>query len=808
LFTVAFGTQEGIALPLTIARSPLVLQVAKSSPRRVLALAASLLSFFVGTATAGPRAKDTASFAKLHIPLLAKRPTIEDFLSMRPSGEAAAQMLKVEGFLQRDPKDGQPITQKTEVYLGYTKEALYVVCLCFDSEPNKIRAHMVRREQINDDDQFGFVLDTFSDRKTGVFFYANPYGVQQDGIWNDFNEPDYSYDMLWNSQGRITPQGFVLWFEIPFRSLRFPRTPDQDWGIFFERDIRRNFEFSFYPRITSNAQGFLTQETKMDGMRDISPGRNIQFIPYGSLRSFRALDDRPGGVPQFFGKSFEPRGGLDSKIVFKDWLVFDSTINPDFAQIESDEPQTTVNQRFEVFFPEKRPFFLENSSYFDTPINLVFTRRIADPQYGLRLTGKRGPWSIGTFFADDQSPGGSVHPTDPLHDHRAYFDIVRVNRDIGKQSTIGFIYTDRELNTVPNTACTDNRCIIKSNRVGGIDAKITFTKTWYTQIQALASSTDFNDGSHKGGPAFHYWLEHSTRKVEYNVMYQDTSEGFQTETGFFRRPDVRRFSQFAMYRFRPEGKHLVWHGPSVFTINNWDHKGNRLEWFTNANYRVLFQRQVFFGAFANMGHELLRPIDFSALPDNRDFAHHHYGFFFQNGFSKRVSTNGEVGWGIDTNYDAPLGPPLVAPFLAKSSYAQIALTLRPVGKLTIDNTYLLSRLRSMSNGPGIFDNHIIRSKWNYQFTREFSLRFIGQYTATLANQNLTSLQTTKNFNADVLFTYLLHPGTAIYFGYNSNLQNLDPSLTFDPNGNLNRLRDRYINDGRQLFVKVSYLFRF
>ncbi|HWT87573.1 MAG TPA: DUF5916 domain-containing protein, partial [Candidatus Angelobacter sp.] len=484
------------------------------------------------------------------------------------------------------------------------------------------------------------------------------------------------------------------------------------------------------------------------------------------------------------------------------------TINPDFAQVESDEPQTTVNQRFEVFFPEKRPFFLENSSYFDTPINLVFTRRIADPQYGLRLTGKRGPWSIGTFFADDQSPGGSVAPADPLHDHRAYFDIVRVNRDIGKQSTIGFIYTDRELNTVPNTTCTDNRCIIKSNRVGGIDAKITFSKTWYTQIQALASSTDFNNGSHKGGPAFHYWLEHSTRKVEYNVMYQDTSEGFQTETGFFRRPDVRRFSQFAMYQFRPEGEHLVWHGPSVFTINNWDHKGNRLEWFTNANYRVLFQRQVFFGAFANMGHELLRPVDFSALPANRDYAHHHYGFFFQNGFSKRVSTNGEVGWGIDTNYDAPLGPPLVAPFLAKSSYAQIALTLRPVGKLTIDNTYLLSRLRRMSNGPGIFDNHIIRSKWNYQFTREFSLRFIGQYTATLANQNFTSLQTTKNFNADVLFTYLLHPGTAIYFGYNSNLQNLDPSLVPDKNGNLPRLQDRYINDGRQLFVKVSYLFRF
>jgi hypothetical protein len=753
---------------------------------------------------AGPPGKDPATFTNLHIPRLEHRPAITDFLTMQPSPAFVGKMLKVEGFMQRDPKDGSPISQKTEVYLGYTNQNLYVVCVCFDSEPNKIRAHMVRREQINDDDQFGFVLDTFSDRKNGLFFYTNPLGVQQDGIWNDFQEPDYSYDMLWNSQGRITPQGFVVWFEIPFRSLRFPRNPEQTWGLFFERDIRRNFEFSFYPHISSNTQGWLTQETHADGLRDISPGRNMQFVPYGSLRSFRGLDDRPGGVPHFFGKSFEPRAGLDSKIVLKDSLVFDATVNPDFAQVESDEPQITVNQRFEVFFPEKRPFFLENSGYFGTPINLVFTRRIADPDYGLRLTGKQGPWSIGAFFADDKSPGDSVAPADPLSGAKAYFGVLRVNHDIGKQSTIGLIYTDRELATEPNTACTDNRCIVGSNRVGGVDAKITFSPTWYATAQALVSSTDFNNGFHKGGPDFWEYVEHSTRKVEYNVLYQDTSEGFHTETGFFRRPDIRRFSQFALYRFRPEGKHLVWHGPSLFTINNWDHKGTRLEWFANTNYRFQFQRQTFLGFFGNLGHERLRPSDFSALPDNRDYAHRHTGFFFQSAFFKQVSLNGEIGWGTDTNFDPALGPPV----LANSSYAQIYLTLRPTGKLTIDNTYLLTRLRSLNQGPGIFDNHIIRSKWNYQFTREFSLRFIGQYAAVLANQNLTSLQTTKNFNADLLFTYLLHPGTAVYVGYNSNLQNLDPSLSQDSNGNLLHIPNRFLNDGRQIFVKISYLFRF
>ncbi|PYT49135.1 MAG: hypothetical protein DMG44_11820 [Acidobacteria bacterium] len=758
---------------------------------------------------ADPPAKDSVPFTNLHIPHLENRPAIADFITMQASSAVARKMLKVEGFIQRDPKDGSPISQKTEVYLGYTDQNLYVVCVCFDSEPDKIRAHMVRREQINDDDQFGFVLDTFSDRKNGLFFYVNPLGVQQDGIWNDFQEPDYSYDMLWNSQGKITPQGFVVWFEIPFRSLRFPRNPEQTWGIFFERDIRRNFEFSFYPHISSNTQGWLTQETHADGLREISPGRNIQFVPYGSLRSFRGLDDRPGGVPHFFGKSFEPRAGIDSKIVLKDSLVFDATLNPDFAQVESDEPQVTVNQRFEVFFPEKRPFFLENAGYFATPTNLVFTRRIADPDYGLRLTGKRGPWSLGAFFADDKSPGDSVAPADPLSGSKAYFGVLRVNHNIGKQSTIGLIYTDRELATVPNTACSENRCIVGSNRVGGIDAKITFSPTWYATVQALVSSTDFNDGRHKGGPAYYGWVEHSTRKVEYNALYQDTSEGFQTETGFFRRPDVRRYSQFALYRFRPEGKYLVWHGPGLFTINNWDHKGTRLDWFANANYRFSFQRQNFLGFFGNLGHERLRPSDFSALPGNRDYAHRHTGFFFQSGFFKQVTLNGEIGWGTDTNFDAASASPLFGrPFLANSSYAQIFLTVRPTGKLTVDNTYLLTRLRGPNQGPGIFDNHIIRSKWNYQFTREFSLRFIGQYAAVLANPNLTSLQTTKNFNADLLFTYLLRPGTAVYLGYNSNLQNLDPTLSQDSNGNLLHTPNRFLNDGRQIFVKVSYLFRF
>ena len=564
----------------------------------------------------------------------------------------------------------------------------------------------------------------------------------------------------------------------------------------------------------------------MDGMKNISPGRNLQFIPYVSMRTFRELDDREPNRPHFHGKHVEPRIGLDAKAVIKDSLVLDATINPDFAQVESDEPQITVNQRFEVLFPEKRPFFLENSTFFNTPINLVFTRRIVEPEYGIRLTGKVGPWAIGGLFANDKSPGKSVPSSDALAGAKANYGVVRVSHDLGKESSIGLIYTDRELQTVnpAQTLCTSDSCIIAANRVGGIDAKLKLTSKWNVTGQAITSYTKFNDGTHKGGPSYVLSEEFSSRNWEHQGEYDDTAEHFETATGFFRRPDLRHFEQFTLRRFHRESKWLQWHGPGLYAQKEWDHKGTRLNWFANANYRFILPRQIDFGFFGNISHERLRPVDYSALFANRDYAHNTHGFFFDFGYFKPFSMGGEVSWGRGTNYD-PARPILVngqfvcrdgitpdlstcRPQLAKSTNARIFTTVRPIKGLTVETSYLLSRLRDEVNSHSDFNNHIVRSKWNYQFTREFSLRFIGQYSALLANQLNTSLQSTKNFNADVLFTYLVHPGTAVYVGYNSNLQNLDPALGLDPNGNINRSRDHFINDGRQLFVKVSYLFRY
>ena len=761
------------------------------------------------------------SFTTLQIPHLAREPKLEDFADMQLSPAVAGTMLKVDQFWQHDPIDGQPISQKTEAYLGYTDKNLYVVFLAFDNDSAHIRNHMVRREQINEEDQVGIFLDTFHDRRHCVFFFINPSGVQQEGTFFEGQQDiDLSWDTIWKSETRVSKKGWIGFISVPFKSLRFRSTKAvQDWGFLLERDIpHNNTEHSFFPHYSMNVQGLLPQEGALTGLKDISPGRNFQLIPYVSGRSYRSVDQRDPLNPTFEAKTFDAKAGLDAKAVIKDSFVLDATINPDFAQVESDEPQITVNQRFEVLFPEKRPFFQENSGYFATPINLVFTRRIADPLYGVRLTGKKGPWSVGTLFADDQSPGESVAPNDPLWGRQAYFGIVRVSREIGKNgSNIGLIYTDRELETVPNTTCTADPCVTRTNRVGGIDAHFRFNKNWQLDLQAVNSLTRFNDGTSEHGAGYFLYLERSSRNVEINSMYKDNAPGFQTRTGFFQRPDIRWFSNYAQRRFYVEGKHLLWHGPSISTRNIWDHNGLRIEYFTNVNYKWFFSNRNNLGIYANYGHERLRPADYSQLTSNIDVPHDQFGFFFNSQYFNWLTLAMEANIGRDTNYDpvqcgstigdCPITPLLPGP--GKSRFAQVSATFRPNRGLTVENTFFYYSLRDVNTNLNFINNYIARSKWNYQFTRAFSLRLIGEYNGNIANPGFTSLQNAKSFNADVLFTYMVHPGTAIYVGYNSDLANIYRPLTSSPTDYTELLRsNRYLNDGRQLFVKVSYLLRF
>jgi hypothetical protein len=753
---------------------------------------------------------------ELVIPRVDRAPTLEDFLDMKPGPAVAGKLVKVDDFRQLRPSDGKQSTERTEAYLGYDSENLYAIFIAFDSEPQKLRARMVSRENFVTehgdmvDDGVSVSLDTFNDQRRGYVFQVNPYGVQWDGIYSDNRGFDSSFDTVWHSRAKITGRGFIVWFAIPFKSLRFSSAPEQTWAILLNRDIPRKSEVVFWPIYSSKINGYINQAAPLKGLKDISPGRNMQFIPYGAVRSFRALDERDANAPAFRGKRAEFDGGVDAKFVIKDSLVLDVAVNPDFAQVESDEPQVTANERFELFFPEKRPFFLENSSFFQTPINLLFTRRIADPQFGLRLTGKMGKWAVGALFADDQAPGKSVPKKDPMAGQRAFLGALRASRDIFKQSTIGFFYSDREfrgdlagrtLSDLPEIAQT------RSNRVAGIDGRFRLDQSWVAAVQAATSTSRFLDGTHSAGPAYEATLNRRGRQFNANSRFSDRSPGFNTDAGFIPRTDIRDFAQNLSYRWRPEGKRFIAWGPNFMAGGTWDHSGARLNWIAFTQLAFEFTAQTNFQLNYATESELLRPADFSSLMANRNYHRVTRGFSFASSALRQVDVRGEFRFGQRINIDPP---GTLQPELADRASGNFSMTIRPHHQLRIDNSYLFFRLTDRSNQLSIFNNHIIRSKWNWQFNRELSLRVILQYDALLANQFNTSLETTKNFNADLLFTYLPHPGTALYVGYNSNLQNLDVSPCSVPaTCSTQTIRtDRFLNDARGFFVKFSYLFRF
>jgi Domain of unknown function (DUF5916) len=745
------------------------------------------------------------------IPRVSSPPKLSDFLDMKPNVAMTGKMLKIQGFIQRTPKDNVAPNQRTDVYLGYDSNYLYVVFVAFDNEPNKVRSHMTVRDHLTGDERLDLFLDTFHDHRHAYVFTVNPFGLQQDGSYEENASPNYdsSFDTVWKSKGQRTSRGFIVWEAIPFKSLRFPATPKQTWGILFIRWIPRNNGSDTWPRVSTRIQGRLGQEATLEGLDSISRGHNMQFIPHAYERSYRALDTRDPNNPQFVSSRFDPQVGLDGKTVLKDSLVLDATVNPDFSQVESDQPQVTVNQRFAVNFPEKRPFFLENANFFQTPLNLFFSRDIADPQFGVRLTGKVGHYAIGTLLADDQSPGEVVPPGDPLAGKRAHFAVVRVNRDVGKQSTIGMIYTDREFAG-------------GYNRVGGIDGHFKFTPNWTLDWQGVTSATSLPGGPRSAGPAYKLHLQRTGYQFYYDLDYDDLSPGFNTQTGFLGndtvdrfvpysrsiprpavRPDFRSLGQFITYRFRPEGKALISWGPSLYVDPVWDHAGNQLDTYYDTGWSWEMTGQTYFEVYQAADHELLRPRDFPVLPANRVYVHQHKGIYFGSQYIQPFTFKATYEWGTDVNFVPPAGQ---APLLANLTHGEVTMTIRPLTKLEVDNTYLLERLTSREGGASIFNNHIIRSKWNWQFSPRLGVRTIFQYNTILPNEEMTSLQPTKQFNADFLVSYIVSPWTALYVGYNSDQQNINliPTST----GSELLRTNRFLNDGRQFFVKFSYYFGF
>jgi hypothetical protein len=492
---------------------------------RITLFSLALCSWAVSAAAQAP------SVPTLVIPRIASAPNLEAFVSMRPADSVVAGMTRVEGFTQRWPDDGKPERFKTVAYLGYTDEALHAVYLAFDPDPPALRAHMLRREEVFavNDDEVEMRIDTYGDRRQSYYFVSNPLGVQLDAAWPEVGgQYDESFDLVWHSRGLRTPQGFVVSMSIPFRSLRFKPDAHQVWGIYLGRWIPRSGEWNFWPPISNRQQSYLAQMARLEGISNVTRGRGVQLIPYASYRAFRALDQRDRARPHYVRDAVDPNIGADAKLIVRDSLVFDATVNPDFSQVESDAPQITANQRFEVFFPEKRPFFLENAGFLQTPINLMFTRRIADPQAGGKLTGRAGAWSLGTLITDDEAPGKRVAESDPASGSRAWIGAARASRNLFGQSSVGAIFTHRGL---------DGR----TNTVAGLDSRLRLGKVWTADGQLAISRLEA--AAAESGSAYFLALSRNGRTVSARTEIDGRSPDFVADLGFVPRVDVHEITQ-------------------------------------------------------------------------------------------------------------------------------------------------------------------------------------------------------------------------------------------------------------------------
>ena len=481
-------------------------------------------------------ARPAPTFAQVTIPRVTSPPKLENFLTMKPSSQWQGKLAKVDNFTQRTPSDGEPASQRTEAYLGYDDKNLYAIFICFDNDPQKVRARLSRREDVFDDDSVELMLDTFHDHRRAYAFFSNPLGVQADALWTEGQEWDFSFDTVFDSEAKITAEGFVVKLAIPFRSLRFASNDPQTWGILLDRDIRRNNESSFWPRYSSRIEGRLNQAGDAVGLENISPGHNFQLIPYGILRSFpRSGSARSGPSdvqPARCLRTNRSRCQGRHQRQVRAGRNRQSRLQPD--RIGRSPGYGKPALRGPV--PGEAPLLLENSNDFQTPIPLLFTRRIVDPQWGARLTGRMGPGRWACWWQTTPRRAQRLRRTTRCSGTRRTRPVARVSRDIGDQSSIGLMFTDREEGPY-------------FNRVGGIDGRLKLNSNWVASFQGVLSSTLCSDtrddvcnfGTYLAGPAAEVIVQRSGRKLNYIVDYADRSDGFRTFTGFDPQPDSHNF---------------------------------------------------------------------------------------------------------------------------------------------------------------------------------------------------------------------------------------------------------------------------
>src|SRR6266568_7050738 len=394
-----------------------------------------------------------------------------------PAWREAARLV---GFSQYRPVDGRPAEDSTEVLVWYAPDAIWFGIRAFEPHGRVVRATLADRDNIDADDRVEILLDTYLDHRRAMLFAVNALGVQEDGVWSDgvgagaaggpsaggrFDATiDLNPDYVYESRGRLTAWGYSVEVRIPLKSLRYQSADPQDWGLQIVRVVQHSgYEETWTPAVRANAS-FLIQSGRLVGLTGLKRGVVLDLTP-----EFTTKVDGAPVAPGRYDYTGTPELGGNLRWGVTQNLAVTATANPDFSQVEADVGQVTVNERFALFYPEKRPFFLEGLEQFDTPNSLIYTRRIAQPVAGAKLTGKLGSTAVAYLGAVDdrgQSPSGN----NPV------FNLLRLRRDLGAASTAGLVYTDR----------IDGD---DYNRVLGGDAMVVWKKIWFSQAQVVGSWT-------------------------------------------------------------------------------------------------------------------------------------------------------------------------------------------------------------------------------------------------------------------------------------------------------------------------------
>jgi len=727
------------------------------------------------------------------------------------------------GFSQYQPADGIPADDRTEVLVWYSSDAIHFGIRAFETH-GEVNATLADRDNIQNDDHLQLLIDPFDDGRRALVFGVNPLGVQADGMRVERGvqrtsstraatspvdlAPDYRFD----SRGRLTDYGYEVEIRIPFKSLSFQPKETQNWGINVIRRVQHSGRDQTWTPALQGRASFLAQSGTLKSLQGIDRGLVLDLNPVvttsisGAPTAVDGALSNPGwnydaSSPEFGGNI---RWGLTSN------LTLTGTVNPDFSQVEADAGQTDFNPQRSIFFPEKRPFFLEGSESFQTPNNLIYTRSVVDPVVAAKLTGKISGTEVGFLSAVDDKALSETGLNNPV------FNILRIKRNIGEESTIGVAYTDR----------VDGS---DYNRVIGIDSRIILGGNYDFQAQG-GLTLDRKDGHTDDAYMWDVSLRRSGRRFGFNTNFTAYDDDLALGSGFVRRSGtVRIGSSTSLTFYGDEGALVEQYRPSLNLSYTWLYEtflhGGSVDdaiRFTYGN-NFVFRGGWQFGAsvlieefyypatlYTDYFVELQTPTETEYSPYVGTPALQNYliSLRFSTPSSSRFA--GSLSWfgGQDENFNEWAS--------AYISFLTIDATWRPTDQLRIEGRLVSQRGYRPDDWSAERKVDIPRLKVEYQLTRSIFFRFVGQYQATnideLHDQSRTegpiyilsddgilerTVAFTKNdVRFDALFSYEPSPGTVIFAGYGSSVTEED-SFHFD---NLQRTSDGF-------FMKLSYLFR-